>query len=142
MSYYPTKNINKVPQGIALRLRRICNATVSYESRADEYKDYLSARDYKLSLADEQFKKIGQISREDARESKPKTNQASKIKCVTKYHPMLLKIDVIFKKLISILHSDDALKTLFPKDCFSTIYKRNETLKEWIEPSIYLKNKY
>ena len=142
MSYYPTKNINKVPQGIALRLRRICNATVSYESRADEYKDYLSARDYKLSLEDEQFKKIGQISREDARESKPKTNQVSKIKCVTKYNPMLPKIDVIFKKLISILHSDDALKTLFPKDCFSTIYKRNKTLKEWIEPSIYLKNKY
>ena len=142
MSYYPTKNINKVPQGIALRLRRICNTTVNYESSADEYKNYLSARDYKLSLADGQFKKIGQISREDSRESKPKTNQVSKIKCVTKCNPMLPKIDIIFKKHISILHSDDALKTLFPKDCFSTIYKRNKTLKEWIEPSIYLKNKY
>ena len=42
---YPMKNINKVPQGIALRLRRICDTTEKYESRADEYKNYLLARD-------------------------------------------------------------------------------------------------
>ena len=76
---YQVKNINKVPQGIALRLRRICYTTEKYESRADEYKNHLLASDYKPSLVDEQFKKIGQISREDARKSKPKTNQASKI---------------------------------------------------------------
>ena len=72
---YPMKNINKVPQGIALRLRRICDTTEKYESRDDEYKNYLLARDYKPSLVDEQFKKIGQILREDARKSKPKTTQ-------------------------------------------------------------------
>ena len=136
---YPMKNINKVPQGIALRLQRICDTTEKYESRADEYKNYLLGCDYKPSLVDEEFKKIGQISREDARKSKPKTNQASKIKFVTKYNPKLPKIDRIIKKHISILHSDDALKTLFPKDCFSTIYKRNKNLKELIAPSIYPK---
>ena len=39
----------------------------------------------------------------------------------------------------SILCTDDALKTLFPKDCFSTIYERNKNLKELIAPSIYSK---
>ena len=67
------------------------------------------------------FRKIGKISREDARESKPKTNQVSKIKFVTQCNPILPKIDGIIKKHISILQSDDAVKTLFPKDCFSTI---------------------
>ena len=133
------KNINKVPQGIALRLRRICDTTEKYESRADEYKNYLLARDCKPSLVDEQFKKISKISREDARKSKPKTNQVSKIKFVTKCNPRLPKIDGIIKKHISILHSDDALKTVFPKDCFSTIYKRNKNLKELIAPSVYPK---
>ena len=118
---YPMKNINKVPQGIALRLRRICDTTEKYESRADEYKNYLLARDYKPSLVDEQFKKISKISREDARKSKPKTNQVNKIKFVTKYNPRLPKIDGIIKKHISVLHSDYALKTVIPKDCFSTI---------------------
>ena len=118
---YPMKNINKLPQGTGLRLRRICDTTEKYESLADEYKNYLLGCDYKPSLVDEQFKRFGQISREDARKSKPKSNQASKTKFVTKFHPKLPKIDVIIKKHISVLHSDDALKTLFPKDCFSTV---------------------
>ena len=115
---YPMKSINKVPQGIALRLRRICDTTEKFESRADKCKNYLLARDYKPSLVDEQFRKIGQISGEDARKSKPKANPVSKIKFVTKYNPILPKIDGIIKKHISILHSDDALKTLFPKRLF------------------------
>ena len=84
---YPVKSTNKVPQGIALRLRRICDTTEKYESRADEYKNYLLARDYKPSLVDEKFKKISKISREDARKSKSKTNQVIKIKFVIKYQP-------------------------------------------------------
>ena len=91
------KNIKKVPQGIALRPQRICDITEKYESRADEYKNYLLASDYKPSLVDEQFKKISQISREDARKSKPKTNQVSNITFVTKCNPMLPKIDGISK---------------------------------------------
>ena len=118
---YPIKNNNKAPQWIALRLRQICDTTERYESRADKYKNHFLARDYKLSVVDEEFKKIGQMSREDGRKSKPITNQAGKIKFVTKYNPILPKINGIMKKHISILHSDDALKPLFPKDCFSTI---------------------
>ena len=72
------KNINKAPQGIASRLRRICDTTEKYKSRADEYENYLLARDYKPSLVDEQLKKIGKISKKDARKSKPKTNQVTK----------------------------------------------------------------
>ena len=67
-------------------------------------------RDYKPSLVDEQFRKTSKISREDARNSKPKTNQVIKIKSVTKYNPRLPKTDGFIKKHISILHSDDALK--------------------------------
>ena len=108
---YPMKNINKVPQVIALRLQRVCDTTEKYESRADD----------KPSLLDKQIKNISKMSREDARKSKPKTNQVIKIKFVTKYNPMLPKIDCIIKKHISILCNDDALKTVFSKDCFTTV---------------------
>ena len=40
------KNINKIPKGIALRPQRICDTAEKYVSRADEYKNYLLARDY------------------------------------------------------------------------------------------------
>ena len=56
---------------------------------------------------------------------------------MTKYNPRLPKINGIIKKHISILHSDDALKTFFSTDFFSTIYKRNKNLKELIAPSVY-----
>ena len=82
------------------------------------------------------------MSREDARKSKPKTNQVGKIEFVTKCNPRLPKIDCIIKKHISILHSDDALKTLFLRDRFSTIYRRNKNWKELIAPSVYPKNKH
>ena len=68
--------------------------------------------------------------------SKPKINLVSKIKFVTKFNRMLPKIDGIIKNHIPVLHSDDPLKTLFPKDCFSTVYKRNKNLKELIAPFI------
>ena len=58
---------------------------------------------------------------------------------MTKYNPRLPKTDGIIKKHIQILHSDDELKTFFPKDCFGTIYKRNKNSKEMIAPSGYPK---
>ena len=57
----------KVPQGIALRLQQISDTTEKYELCADKYKIYLLERHYKPSLADEHFKKIGKISKGDAR---------------------------------------------------------------------------
>ena len=136
---YQKKKINKAPKGAALRLRGICDTAEKCKSSADEYKNNLLARDDEPSLVDEPFKNNGQISREDARKSKPKTNQVSKIKFVAKYNPLLTKMDCIIKKHFQILQSDDALKDLFPKDCFSTIYKRNKILKKLIAPSIYPK---
>ena len=58
---------------------------------------------------------------------------------MTKCNPRLPKIDDVIKKHISILRSDDALKILFPKDYFITIYKKNKNLKELIVPYNYLK---
>ena len=60
---YPRKNINNVPRGIALRLCRICDTDKKFESRANEYKQYLIARDYKPSLVDKQFQEVSKLTR-------------------------------------------------------------------------------
>ena len=46
----PRKNINRVPSGIALALRQIRETDKELESLANEFKQYLIARDYKPSL--------------------------------------------------------------------------------------------
>ena len=61
------------------------------------------------------------------------------MKIVTKCNHMLPRTDGIMNNHISVLHSDDALKTLFSKNYFSTIYKRNKKLKELSPPSLYPK---
>ena len=34
---YPSRNINKIPEGIDLKLRRICDSDEKYEKRSNEY---------------------------------------------------------------------------------------------------------
>ena len=136
-TYYPRKNINNVPRGIALILHRICDTDEKIESRANEYKQYLIARDYKPSLVNKQFQEVSKITRTEARAKRPKNNQVSKIKFLTTYNPSLPKIDGIIRKHLPLLHSDDSLKKLFPANIFSTIFKRNKNLKEILAPSKY-----
>ena len=47
---YPSKNVNKILEGIALILKRICYSDEKYEKRSDEYQNYLIASNYSLSL--------------------------------------------------------------------------------------------
>ena len=59
---YPRKGINKIPHGIALRLRRICNSDEKFKHRSEEYNNYLIARDYHLGLVEKQFRKVEMTS--------------------------------------------------------------------------------
>ena len=52
---YPQKNINNVPKGITLRLRRICDTDEKFDIRSYKYQNYLIARDYKPTLVKRQF---------------------------------------------------------------------------------------
>ena len=63
---YPKKNINNVPKGIALRLRRICDTDEKFDIRSSEYQNYLIARDYRPTLVKRQFHTIKNISRREA----------------------------------------------------------------------------
>ena len=59
---YASRNINKIPEGIALRLRRICESNEKYKKRSNEYQNYLIARNYCPSLVAKQFQNVFEIS--------------------------------------------------------------------------------
>ena len=92
-TYYPLKNINNVPRGIALILHRICDTDEKIESRANEYKQHLIVRDYKPSLVNKEFQESFKITRTEARLKTPKNNQVSKSNFLTTYNPSIPKID-------------------------------------------------
>ena len=87
---YPKKNINNVPQGIALRLRRICDADKKLAIRSYEYQNYLIARDYKPTLVKRQFHTIKNINRCEARQVKPKVIKFN-FNLINVYNPVMKK---------------------------------------------------
>ena len=76
---YPYKNMQNVPKGIALRLRRVSDTDEKYNQRSSEYQNYIIGREYNPNLVKNQFEEVGKMTRTQARASKPKPNQVRKI---------------------------------------------------------------
>ena len=69
---FPKVNIENIPKGVALRLRRICDSDNKFEKRSKECQKYFIARDYKPRKVTKQISGVRNISREEARQ--PKTH--------------------------------------------------------------------
>ena len=80
---YSSRNISKIPEGIALRLRCSCDSDQKYEKRSNEYQNYLIARNYSPSLVAKQFQKVSQISCDNARKPHSKVLRTDSVKFVT-----------------------------------------------------------
>ena len=96
---FPKSNIENIPKGVALCLRRICDSDNKFEKRNKEYQNYFIARDYKPRKVRKQFSDIRNISREEARQ--PEThNERFSTSCnfIMQYNPLLPNIKTIIKK--------------------------------------------
>ena len=142
-SCYPRKSINNIPRGIALRLRRICDTDEKFNSRSIEYKNYLIARDYKPSIVNKHFARVSTLSRQQVRQKSTdrKSKVSRNVKLTMKYNPRLLDLNSLLKKYMPLLHTDSTLKTNFPQGLINSVFKKNQSLKELLAPSIYPNNK-
>ena len=122
------------------KLRRICDTDEKFNSRSIEYKNYLIARDYKPSIVNKHFAHVSTLSRQQARQkSTNRKSQVSKnVKLVMKYSP---RLNNLLKKHIRFLYTDPTLRTIFPQGCINSVFKRNQSLKELLAPSLYPNNK-
>ena len=125
---YPSRNINKIPEVIALRLRRICDSDEKYEKRSNEYQNYLIARNYSPSLVVKQFQKVSQISRDNARKPRSNVLGTNSVKFLTSYNPILPNINSLINKYLPILHADLDLdlKEIFPRKSITKVYRRQK----------------
>ena len=69
---FSRRNIEKVPEGVALRLRRICDTNSMFKIRSNKYQQYLIARGYKPHKVSKHFSDVAKISRETARQDRVK----------------------------------------------------------------------
>ena len=115
---YPKKNINNVPKGIALRLRRICDTDEKFDIRSYEYQNYLIARDYKPTLVKRQFHAIKNISRREARQVKQKLIK-SNFNLITVYNPVMKNLEKVSNDNLHILYGDPDMKNMIPEGTVS-----------------------
>ena len=64
---FSKNNMENIPEGVALRLRRICDSDEKFEKHSVEYQNYLIARDYKTGKVKKQFSYIKKETREGVR---------------------------------------------------------------------------
>ena len=64
---YPSNNINNIPRGIALKLKRLCNSDEKFTVRSNKYKNYLTAREYKPKVVEKHLSKTSKLLRAEAR---------------------------------------------------------------------------
>ena len=113
---FPKNNIENIPKGVALHLRRICDSDSKFEKRSAEYQTYLFARNYKPSKVRKQFSAVRDNSREEDRRPKNKSKFSTSCNLITQCNPMLPNIKTIFKKYLPLLHSDQEILRIFPEN--------------------------
>ena len=67
---FPKNNIENIPKGVALQLRRICDSDEKFEKHTAEYQNYLIAKNYNPGKVKKQFSDIKKLTREKTRKPK------------------------------------------------------------------------
>ena len=134
---YPKNNIFNITRGIALRLRRICDDDETFEEISSEYQNYLIARSRKTSIVKKPFSEVKKKTRSEARQKETKHDKVSDLKFITTYDPALPNIHNIVENNLSILHTDENMKKIFPSKSIKTLYRREKNLKEILSPSLF-----
>ena len=109
---FPRKNIEKVPQGVALRFRRICDTDSKFKIRSNEYQQYLIARGYKPHKVSKQFSNAAKISREKVRQ--PRFKMDFKVTSfLTEFNLLLPDLSKLIRNRLPLLYSDPKMKIFF-----------------------------
>ena len=111
---FPSRNIEKVPEGVALRLRRICDTDSKFEIRSTEYQQYLIARGYKPYKVSKQFSDVAKTSREMARQPMVKMD-FQVTSSLTEINLLLPDINKIIRNKLPLLYSGPKMRMIFPE---------------------------
>ena len=96
---FPKTDIENILKGVALRLTRICDSDSIFEKRSAKYQKYSIARDYKPSKVKKQFSDVRNVSREEARRPKIKSNFSTTCNFIAQYNPCFPILKLFLKNI-------------------------------------------
>ena len=127
----PKNNIENIPKGVALRLRKIQDSDEKFEKHSAKYQGYLISRDYKLDKAKKQLSDTKKLNREKVRKLKlPKTTFSTSCNLITQYNPLFPNLKTIIRNHLPILYSNQQILDIFPYNTISVTCKKNKNLKK------------
>lgn len=123
---------------MVLRLRRICDHNVTFDKRSLQYQNYLITTEQKPFTVKPQFSKVRNEAKAEARTKQEKQDKVSDAKFITTHNPAKPNISEIIKNNLSIYHTDNDMKKLFPFNSLTSIYGKENNLKEILSPCLFL----
>ena len=126
-SCHPKHCCKNVPYRLALRLRRICSDSDTFESRARELTDHLCKQGYQKKEISLAIERARQQKREDLLSYRPKS-ESNVLPFVLTYHPDLPKVRDIVNKHWPI-ESSSTLSEIFTERP-TVAYRRPKSLRD------------
>jgi hypothetical protein len=129
-SCHPPSCLQSIPYSLALRIVRICSDPESRETRFNELKQMLLAREYRPGMIEAAIIKARAVPRKKAIQFVASTKQQTRPVFVVSWDPRLPSIDAIQQKhWRSMTTMDPYLKEVFPQPPM-TAYKRSTNIKD------------
>ena len=127
-SCHPKHCCKNIPYSLALRLRRICSDSDTFESRARELTDHLCKRGYQKQEISLAIERARQQKREDLLSYRLKS-ELNVLPFVLTYHPDLPKVREIINKHWPIIESSSTLSEIFTERP-TMAYRRPKSLRD------------
>ena len=134
-SYHPKSQIQNIPCGQALRVKRICAEEEDFKAVLSKLKKDFQRRGYKESILEEHFAKVSNVCmvfHENDRKQLLTYNEKkgdNKIKFITKYNKGLPNIRNVFESNWHILQTNEKLAETF-EDKPILAFRRNRNLRD------------
>ena len=130
-SCYPRHTKAAIPYSLALRLRRICSSSNSFEMRARQLHNILLARGHKNKLIKESNTKVRRITRGDVLKMCDERPATNRVPLVATYNPALPDLRKIVKDHQAILSTSTRCKEIFQEPVLIA-YRKGKTLAQML----------
>lgn len=129
-SCHPKHICKNIPYSMALRIRRICSDTATFEARARELACQLRGRGYKQNDIDAAIEKVKDLDRTSLLSYTTKEDTtAQRVPFVVTFHPDLPPIRNIIDKHWPTIESSERLAKMFPQKPV-VAYRRPKSLRD------------
>ena len=103
-----------IPYGLGVRIKRICSTEGNYLENRSKIKNHLKKRGFKEGSVEKELKKVDGLTRKDLLTYRKERRNTDRVPLVLTFSQNLPDVRKIMRKNMSLLHTSDRMKEVFP----------------------------